>query len=536
MFIKIINLSLDTLSTRPGPGPGPVQVADEADPGSVIIKTTWINFRPLCQCVSLGIYLPAVIDYKKLLKYSIKHYKRLQASKGMQDYSKLGKEPIDKLLLGMALSACTGMLTIMLYSTIDTIFIGHFVGSQGIAATTISYPVNMLLPTFGMAVGAGAGSLIARNLGKQNVQQARFVFGNAFTLALTLCLLFTGLCYLLKDRVLSAFGATDETLAMATSYYQITLIGIPFLGSWMSMNQMLRGEGLARLSMNSMLLSSLLNIVLDALFIAWFGMGIEGAALATVIAQIIGWGFSVSIYLRKQSALRMRVEYFIWKKPLLSETVALGSATFGRQASEAVLLILLNKVLLLHGGPMMLAAYGIITRMQALMMVPIIGLNQSFIPIAAYNYGAKRYDRVITAFIKAIVYGLVSSYALVVIVWAFPEFFVGWFTQEKDLIDVSANGLIFVIACLPFVVFQLVGTAYFQALGKSLSGLLMTVSRQMVLLIPLLLILPPVYGLDGVWLSFPLANGLIALFTVGLFIRILKALGRRQAAIPLHGS
>lgn len=436
----------------------------------------------------------------------------------------------------MALSACTGMLTIMLYNTVDTIFIGHFVGSQGIAATTISYPINMLLPTIGMAIGSGAGSLIAHNLGKKNVEQARSFFGNAFTLALALCSLFSGLCYLLKGMILTAFGATGETLAMATGYYQITLIGMPFLGSWMSMNQMLRGEGLARLAVNSMLLSSLLNIVLDALFIAWFDMGINGAALATVISQVTGWCFSVSIFLRKQSAMRMKMKYFVWKKARLVRTLALGGTSFGWQASEAALLILLNKVLLQHGGPMMLAAYGIINRLQTLMVVPAIGLNQSFIPIAAYNFGAQKYGRVVSAFIKTIVYGLIGSYTLVAIVWTFPEFFVGWFTQEKALIDLTVNGLLFVIVCLPLIMLQTTGAAYFQALGQSLSGLLMTISRQMILLVPLLLILPSVYGTDGIWLSFPLANGLIALFTVTIFIPVLRTLGRKEAAIPLPGS
>ena len=445
----------------------------------------------------------------------------------MSQYSRLGQEPIDKLLLSMMLSASTGMLTIMLYNTIDTIFIGHFVGSTGIAAVTLSYPISLLLPTLGMATGAGAGSLISRSLGQNNLLKARQTFGNGFTLALSLCLLASALCFLFTDSILGAFGATDETLAMAKSYYTIALIGIPFQGSWMSMNQMLRAEGLAKLSMNSMWLSSFLNIILDAVFIAGLDMGLEGAALATIIAQISGWCFSVSIYLRKKSSLRLRLEYFPWKKPLIKEMVALGGSTFGRQAGDAVLMIALNKCLLVYGGPILIAAYGIINRLQSLMMVPMIGLNQSFIPIAGYNFGAKRYDRVVSAFIKSILYGLAFTYVLVAAVWLAPEFFIGWFTKEHELINATMTGLKLVIICMPLVVFQTIGTAYFQALGRPLAGLLMTSSRQLMLLLPLLFILPPLYGLEGVWMSFPIANSVIAIGSILLFRVILTRLKQK---------
>lgn len=439
----------------------------------------------------------------------------------MRQHSRLGQEPIDKLLLSMMLSASAGMLTIMLYNTVDTIFIGHFVGGQGIAAVTLANPISLLLPTIGMAVGAGSGSLISRSLGQNDLQRARQTFGNGFSLGLTLCILASVVCFLFTDDVLTLFGATDETLEMAKSYYQIALIGIPFLGSWMSMNQMLRAEGLAKQSMTSMWLSSFLNIILDALFIAVLDMGLEGAAWATVISQIVGWCFSVSIYLRSKSTLRFKAEFFVWKASILKEVIPLGGTTFGRQIGEATLMIVLNKVLILHGGPMMIAAYGIINRLQALMMVPIIGLNQSFIPIAGYNFGARQYDRVVSAFIKAVLYGLAFSYVLVAVVWISPEFFVGWFTTEQELIESTLTGLKLVTIFMPLVIFQTIGAGYFQALGKPLAGVLMTTSRQLFVMLPLLLILPPFQGLDGVWISFPVANIIIATFCFVLFYKVL---------------
>ncbi|WP_062270728.1 MATE family efflux transporter, partial [Endozoicomonas arenosclerae] len=429
-----------------------------------------------------------------------------------------------KLLLSMMLSASAGMLTIMLYNTIDTIFIGHYVGSQGITAVTLAYPISLLLPTLGMAIGAGAGSIISRRLGESNLEKARQTFGNGFSLAVVLCLVACSLAYMLTDSILTLFGASEETLPLAKSYYLIALIGIPFLGSWMSMNQMLRAEGLARLSMRSMWLSSFLNILLDALFIAVLDMGLEGAALATVIAQITGWCYSISIYLRKKSSLRLRAEFFSWQWPLLKEIVALSGTTFGRQLGDAALLVVMNKTLLLYGGPLLIAAYGIINRLQALMMVPIIGLNQSFIPIAGYNFGARQFDRVISAFIKAILYGLALTYILVAIVWIDPEFFVSWFTKEAELIEATVPGLKWITLCLPFLIFQTISAGYFQAMGKPLAGLLMTSMRQLVLLLPLLLILSPLQGLEGVWISFPIANTLMALICTALFSVLLKQL------------
>ncbi|WP_051785700.1 MATE family efflux transporter [Endozoicomonas numazuensis] len=431
----------------------------------------------------------------------------------------------------MMMSASAGMLTIMLYNTIDTIFIGHFVGSQGIAAVTLAYPISLLLPTIGMAIGAGAGSLISRRLGQGNVNKARQTYGNAFSLALVLCLLTSTLAFIFTDPILTLFGANSETLTLAKSYYHIALIGIPFLGSWMSMNQMLRAEGLARISMNSMWLSSFLNIILDAVFIALLDMGLEGAALATVISQIVGWSFSISIYLRKKSSMRLRAEFFSWQGSLIKEIIALSGTVFGRQAGDAILLIALNKFLLLYGGPLLIAAYGIINRLQALMMVPMIGLNQSFIPIAGYNFGARRYDRVISAFIKSILYGLAFSYSLVVIVWLTPEFFIGWFTTEVELIEATLSGLKLVIICMPLMMFQTIGAAYFQAMGRPLAGLIMTSSRQLLVLIPLLFLLTPSLGLEGVWLSFPIANSIVAVLSILLFRYILAELKKKHTAL-----
>ncbi|WP_252179104.1 MATE family efflux transporter [Endozoicomonas sp. 4G] len=449
----------------------------------------------------------------------------------MSQHQRLGQEPIDKLLLSMMMSASAGMLTIMLYNTVDTIFIGHFVGSQGIAAVTLAYPISLLLPTLGMAIGAGAGSLMSRKLGQGDVHNARHTYGNGFSLALVLCLLASTLAYLFTDPILTLFGANEETHELAKSYYHIALIGIPFLGSWMSMNQMLRAEGLARLSMNSMWLSSFLNIILDAIFIALLDMGLEGAALATVISQISGWVFSISIYLRKKSSMRLQTKFFSWQKSLIKEIVALSGIAFGRQVGDAILLIALNKFLLMYGGPLLIAAYGIINRLQTLMMVPIIGLNQSFIPIAGYNFGARRYDRVISAFIKSILYGLVFSYILVAIVWLAPEFFIGWFTTEADLINATLSGLKLIILCMPLVIFQTVGAAYFQAMGKPLAGLVMTSSRQLLLMTPLLFLLTPGLGLKGIWLSFPVANTIGAVLVILLFRYILAGLKNKHRAL-----
>ena len=266
----------------------------------------------------------------------------------MSHHNKLGQEPVDRLLLSHALAACSGMLRHAHYyavNTVDTIFIGRFVGSEGIAAVTIAFPISLLLPTIGMAIGAGGGSIISRSLGRKDLETARMTFGNGFILAITLCILATILCFVLTDTLLSAFGATEGTLQLARDYYHIALFGIPFMGSWMSMNQMLRSEGLAKQSVRSMWISSVINIVLDAVFIAGLDMGIKGAALATVIAQIAGWSFNFSVYYRKISVLRLEKPYFALQRQRAFRIVSIGSVTFGRNLGDAILLIILNKTL-----------------------------------------------------------------------------------------------------------------------------------------------------------------------------------------------
>ena len=323
----------------------------------------------------------------------------------MSQLNRLGTDPIGKLLISMTLPACTGILIIMLYNIVDTIFIGHYAGSMAIAGMSVVLPVSMLLPTLGMAIGVGSSSIISRSLGARDFEKARLTFGNAVSMAVLVGVAVSLLSVFFATEILYIFGGRDEILPHALEYYLIIMLGVPFIGTWMCMNNTLRAEGFTRQAMKGMFLSSLLNIVLDVVFIIVLDMGLKGAATATVISQVVGLLYSVTFYLSGRSQMQFKPEYFRWNRPIIRETLLLGASTLGRQGAGSAMVILLNQSLLLYGGALGVAVYGILHRIVSLLLVPVIGMTQGFLPVAGYNYGAGQIGRVREVIFKSIAFG-----------------------------------------------------------------------------------------------------------------------------------
>jgi putative MATE family efflux protein len=429
----------------------------------------------------------------------------------------LGTEPIGKLLVSQAVPAAIGILVLSLNMIIDTIFVGRLIGPMAIAAITIVMPIVYLISSIGMAIGVGGASIISRALGANEHDKAQRVFGNqiAISLGLVILLAISGLVF--KDEALTLFGAKGEIIPPALTYYTVVMIGAPFLALCMTGNPVIRAEGKPKFAMMALISPAIVNIILDYLFIDVFNYGMAGAAWATTISYIACFITILYFFLSKHSELKIKLKCFVLEWPILREITSLGSVTLARQATVSVLAIVLNHVLFQYGGEISIAAYGIISRMLMFALFPILGITQGFLPIAGYNYGANKLIRVRESINTSIIYG--SGLALLIFmgIMLFPEAIVRVFTDDAQLLKETPNALRWVFCVTPLIAVQIIGAGYFQAIGKSIPALFLTLTKQGFFLIPLIVVLPNYFGLLGVWMAFPIADLLSTIIT-GFFL------------------
>ncbi len=436
----------------------------------------------------------------------------------MSNLQNLGTQPVGRLLWRLSLPACAGLLSIMLYNLVDTIFIGHYAGSLAIAGISVVLPIAMLLPTLGMSIGIGSSSVISRALGAKDYDLAQRTFGNALSSTVLIGTAVVALCLLFTDQVLSAFGARGELLPYARVYYSTALLGIPFLGLWMCLNNILRAEGHSRQAMIGMWFSSLLNVALDAWFIVGLDMGLKGAAVATVISQICGLLFSLNFYYRKRSVLRFSWKTFWWESRIIKEIFALGSSSLARQGASSIMVVALNYNLYLYSGAVGVAVYGVLQRIFAVLYVPSLGVTQGFLPVAGFNYGARNYARVKEVALVAVKFVTLLNLVLGLVAFVFPEESIRVFTDDPVIIEHGVQGLRIITLFMALVPLQLIGSAYFQAVGKARSAMFLSMTRQIFILIPLIFILGNFYQMKGVWLAFPVSDALACLLVMA-FLR-----------------
>ena len=431
----------------------------------------------------------------------------------------LGTQKISKLLIKQAIPASIGILVMSLNMIVDTIFVGQWIGSMAIAAVTVVLPIVFLISSIGMGIGIGGSSIISRAFGSNNFNKAYVTFGNQISLTLVLSIFFVIIGILYYNPLLLLFGANGAILEPATEYFNVVLFGVPFLAFAMMGNPVIRAEGKPKFAMYAMILPAISNIVLDIIFIKFLDLGMFGAGLATSISYAVCGLFIFSFFISKKSELVIKPSYFILKIAIVKEIVQLGGVTIARQGTISVLMIVLNATLFTYGGESAIAVYGIINRVMLFALFPVLGVTQGFLPIAGYNYGAKNNERVKETIKMAMIYGSSVATLIFVGIMAFPEAIATIFTSDAALIKETPKALLYVFLATPVITAQLVGSAYFQAAGKALPALILTLLKQGFFLIPLVYILPKFFGLQGVWYSFPVADILATIVTL-IFLRL----------------
>ncbi|WP_422091899.1 MATE family efflux transporter [Tenacibaculum ovolyticum] len=427
--------------------------------------------------------------------------------------SKFGTEKISKLLLKQAIPASIGILVMSLNMIVDTIFVGRWISVMAIAAITVVLPIAFLISSIGMGIGIGGSSIISRNLGKGNTLKAFNVFGNQITLTIGLSLLFVVMGTLFCFPILQLFGANGNIVAPATEYFHVIIWGVPFLAFAMMGNPVIRAVGKPNYAMFTMILPAIGNIILDIIFIKFMNLGMFGAGLATSISYGISGLFVLWFFLSKNTELKIIPKYLKINFLILKEIIALGGITIIRQGTISVLIIILNYTLFKYGGEISIAVYGIINRVMMFALFPVLGVTQGFLPIAGYNYGANDSKRVKESIKVAILFGTLIATFIFILIMIFPTQLVSLFTNDKELLSRTPNALIIAFLAIPVITTQLIGSAYFQAAGKALPALLLTLLKQGFFLIPLVYILPKFYGINGVWMSFPIADILSTIVT-----------------------
>jgi putative MATE family efflux protein len=435
----------------------------------------------------------------------------------------LGTDKITPLLFKLSIPAMIGMISNALYNVIDTVFVGHGAGALAIGGLTIAFPFQLIIGAFALMYGVGVASVISRRLGEGKPEEAVIAASNAFILTFFTSLVILIFGELFLEQILNIFGATEDILPYAIDYMRIILIGAPFLSFSMCSNNILRSEGAAKVSMTIMIIGTALNVVFDPIFIFGFGLGIKGAAIATVISQICGSLYALSYFLRGKSSLNFHIRLFKLKFVYIKEIILLGLATFIRQIGTSAMALAVNNMVKIYGGDLAIATFGMVNRFLTLVLMPIFGMNQGLQPIIGYNFGAKKNDRVKEVLKVAIMITTLIGFVFSLIAFIFPRILLTMFTTDQALLDLGAVALRIIISTMVFLGLQTCGTTYFQAIGKSLPSIFLGMSRQFIILIPLVLILPRFFGLVGVWIAFPSADILASLITsIWLIVDIKK--------------
>lgn len=442
----------------------------------------------------------------------------------------LGSEPIGRLLVKQAVPASIGILVMSLNILVDSIFVGNWIGSIAIAAINVVLPVSFFIGALGMAIGIGGSSMISRALGADNYPRAIKTFGNQITLTLliTVSMVVLGLYYV--DSLIPAFGGKGAIFPPAKIYYTIVLYGIPFLALCMMGNTVIRAEGKPKFAMVAMIIPSVSNLLMDYIFIYLLDWGMEGAAWATTIGYVCCFGYILYFFLSPNSELKLTSHCLRLDYTIIKEIGSLGFVTLSRQATTSVVYLLMNNILFGLGGAAMVAVYAIIGRMLMFALFPVFGVTQGFLPIAGFNYGAKKYQRVRKVINTAIRYASILATLVFAGLFIFPAEIASLFLSSKPYmseVELNSNAFVlkhtptamrWVFAATPIIALQLIGAAYFQAIGKAVPALLLTLSRQGFFFIPLILILPRYFDELGVWMSFPIADVLATIVT-GIYLR-----------------
>ncbi|MEE8419092.1 MAG: MATE family efflux transporter [Dehalococcoidales bacterium] len=441
----------------------------------------------------------------------------------------LATEGIGKLLIRLSLPAMIGMFVMALYNVVDTIFIGQVVGPLGIAGLTIVFPLQMVVMGLGMIVGIGGGSVISRALGSGNTARAERTLGTSVLIVIILGVLIPAVGVTNLTFWLKLFGASETILPFAIPYLEVILLGTFFQVFAMGVSQLVRAEGNARVPMVSMIMGAGLNIGLDAVFILWLDMGVQGAAIATVLAQVVSTLYILRYYLFQNSTLKIKLKSLVPEGSVLREITSVGMGSFFRTTGGSLTIAIINRTLMTYGGDMAIASFGMVIRLMMFLFMPLMALGQGVQPILGFSYGARRYDRLLQAVKLASIMATIMSVFSFLIVYLLPAPMFHVFTTDESLVAASSHAARIIFLAAYLLGFQIIGSVLFQALGKPVPTFLTATSRQVLFLLPLVFILPNYLGIDGVWYSFPIADVLSTVMTLALMVPQIRDL-RKEAS------
>ena len=442
--------------------------------------------------------------------------------------TELGTEKIGRLLKQYALPAIIAQTAASLYNMVDSIFIGQGVGPLAISGLAVTFPLMNLSTAFGTLVGAGAAVMLSVLLGQKNYKAANKVLGNVVSLNIIIGLIFMAVALIFIDPILYFFGASENTLPYAKEYITIILIGNVITHVYFGLNAAMRSSGFPKKAMALTIFTVMFNTVLDPIFIFVLNMGIAGAAWATVLAQTVAMIIVLKHFSDKERAFHFEKGIFKLDLRVAKDSLAIGMGPFLMNAAACLVTLFINQQLRDYSGDLGIGAYGICNRLIFMFIMICMGLNQGMQPIAGYNYGAKQYSRVKEVFWMTAKLGTVVTCICFIIGMFFPRVAVGIFTHDEALMEMASHGLRILVLGLPIVGFQMIGTNFFQCLGMVKKSVILSLSRQILFLLPLLYALPLWHGASGVWMSFPVSDVLSAALTAILLRRLFKKFNRLQ--------
>ncbi|CEO25709.1 MATE family efflux transporter [Paraclostridium sordellii] len=437
----------------------------------------------------------------------------------MENQQTLKEEKISKLLLKYSVPAILAMMVASLYNTVDRAFIGSIkdVGALAISGLGVTMPLFTILGAFCVAIAVGGSTNISIKLGEGNKEEAEKILGNTFLLELIVGISIMVIGTIFLEDILYIFGASNDTLKYAKEYMSVILFGAWFNLPGFALNSAIRADGRPKLAANMMIVSCILNLILDPIFIFCFDMGIQGAAIGTIICQLVICIWSMHYFTRGKSNLKLKVKNIKIKFNILKPIIVIALTPFFMELASGSIHLVTNRVLKIYGGDLSIGAMAAITSICLMFLMPVFGLSQGMQTIIAYNYGAKKYDRARKALFSAIIAGTIILTLGFVLIKIYPEKFIGIFTNDDKLISLALNGIKIYSITLPIIGISILGTVYFQSIGSAKVSMVLGLLRQVIILIPVILVVPKIYGLDGVWMSQPIAD-LGAMIVVGLFL------------------
>ncbi|MDP4090444.1 MAG: MATE family efflux transporter [Bacillota bacterium] len=444
--------------------------------------------------------------------------------------NELGTESVGRLLLKFSIPAVVGMLVNVLYSIVDRIFVGQYVGAIQLSGVAVTMPISNVIMAFGMLAGIGASALVSIKLGQHKTEEAEKALGNAFSLLIIFSILLTVAGIIFLEPILRMLGASPVTMPYAKQFAFIIILGLMFQNVSMGLNNIIRAQGNPGIAMTTMLIGAALNFTVNPLLIFVFKLGVRGSALSTVISQFVTTAWTLLYFTRSGSLLRLKLKNMRLEMGIIKQIVAIGMSAFTMQLAASLVTVTFNSGLERYGGDLAIGAMALVNSVAMLVLMPIFGINQGVQPIIGYNYGAKNYHRVK----EALKYAVMAATVITTVGFIFIELFPGQIIRvfnnnSADLISMGTRGLAIFHVLLPIVGFTIVCTNYFTAVAKAKLSMLLGLLRQVIVLIPLIIILPKFFRLDGIWMAQPCADFITTVITALFIVTEMRKLNTQAA-------